>query len=166
MRGRTRRSIKNADVDIGMFSDILTNVLGVLFFLTLLVALEVAHQQKVTIVAKSEYGENSKKSPRYIECRSDGVVLYPSQQFITQAKINSPNSELNKLIEEVKQSGDREYIIVAVRPDGIDLFNQVRELVEKEKISIGYEPIDSGWKLNIDGSVTNDQKSALPQSAK
>jgi hypothetical protein len=157
---RTRRSLGNANIDIGIFSDILTNVLGVLFFLTLLIALEIAHQQKVTIVAKSEKGENSQKNPRYIECRADGIVLYPSQEFIPKTKLKAPNSGLEKLIKEVKKSGDREYIIVVVRPNGIDLFNQVRDLVENQKISIGYEPIDSSWKLNIDGSITNEQKNA------
>ncbi|PSB42786.1 hypothetical protein C7B80_26250 [Cyanosarcina cf. burmensis CCALA 770] len=44
---------------------------------------------------------------------------------------------------------DREYLIVAVRPDGIDVFKEVRRLVEQKNIDIGFEPIDEGWRLKL-----------------
>lgn len=160
MRRRTRRTIDKPSIDLELFSDILTDVLGVLFFLTLLMALQVSQQQEVTIVAKSEQGENRSKNPRYIECRADGVILYPSKEFIPKAELKNSNFALQKLITQIKKNRDREYLIVALRPDGIELFDQVRDLVEDEGIDIGYEPIDSGWKLNIDGSITNEQKNA------
>ena len=160
MSRRTRRKMEESSINLDAFLDILANTMGVLIFITLFAATQVFNQQEVTIVAESEQGENRAKSPRYIECRADGVVLYPSEEFVPQAKLKDANSALQKLITKVKQNRNREYLIVAVRPDGIDLFNQVRELVEGEKIDIGYEPIDSGWKLTIQGNSANEEKNA------
>jgi hypothetical protein len=161
MRRRKRRN-SNLEIDLGLFSDILTNVVGVLFFLTLLIALQVSQQKKVTILAKTEKGENTQKNPLYIECRQDGVFLYPSQELVPLNRLQDSNSQFKKLIERVKKNQNSEYLIVAVKPDGISVFQQVRNLVENEKINIGYEPIDSGWKLNLDGNIVNDKKSASP----
>ncbi len=160
MRRRKRRILEESSISLDSFLDILANTMGVLIFITLFAATQVFNQQEVTIVAESEQGENRAKNPNYIECRADGVVLYPSEEFVPQAKLKDANSALQKLITKVKKNRDREYLIVAVRPDGIDLFNQVRELVEGEKIDIGYEPIDSGWKLKIQGNSSNEEKNA------
>jgi hypothetical protein len=162
MRRRKRRKLEESSISLDSFLDILANTMGVLIFITLFAATQVFNQQEVTIVAESEQGENRAKNPRYIECRADGVVLYPSEEFVPQARLKDPGSPLQKLITQVKNNRDREYLIVAVRPDGIDLFNQVRELVEGEKIDIGYEPIDSGWKLTIQGNSANEEKNAPP----
>ncbi|NJP22469.1 MAG: hypothetical protein HC763_29535 [Hydrococcus sp. CRU_1_1] len=89
MRRRKRRN-SNLEIDLGLFSDILTNVVGVLFFLTLLIALQVSQQKKVTILAKTEKGENTQKNPLYIECRQDGVDL------ISKSRI-SPTKSIKRL---------------------------------------------------------------------
>jgi hypothetical protein len=44
-------------------------------------------------------------------------------------------------------------LIVAIRPYGIDVFDKVRALIESEGIDIGYEPIDEGWTLKIQGNI-------------
>jgi hypothetical protein len=105
---------------------------------------------EVTIIAKTEVGGvNRKKQPRYIECKEDGVVIYPSQEFVSKNDLGKPNSKLANFIEEIKKNKDKEYVIVAVRPNGIEVFQQVRDLIENEKIDIGYEPIEEGWTLKV-----------------
>ena len=60
-----------------------------------------------------------------------------------------PNSALEKLLAQVSDRREQEYLIVAVRPDGIDVFDKVRDMVEQKRIDIGYEPIDEGWQLKV-----------------
>jgi hypothetical protein len=150
MRRRFTRKPEEPSLSLDSFLDILANTLGVLIFIILLVTTQALNQKEVTIVAKTEEGQNRSKSPRYIECRAEGVVLYPSEEFIPKENLENPNSQMHKLIAQVKANRDKEYLIVALRPNGIDVFYQVRNLVEKEGIDIGYEPIDSGWQLTIE----------------
>ncbi|BAU66077.1 hypothetical protein STA3757_34780 [Stanieria sp. NIES-3757] len=158
MRGRKTRKIAEAELSLDSFLDIIANIIGVLIFITLFVATQAMNQKEVTILAKSEQGENRSKNPRYIECREDGVVLYPSKEFVPQAQLQNPNSALQKLISQIQNNKDKEYLIVALRPSGIDVFNQVRNVVQGKGIDIGYEPLDSGWNLNVQGEVVNEKK--------
>ncbi|MGK7934473.1 MAG: hypothetical protein AB4206_01480 [Xenococcaceae cyanobacterium] len=147
---RRRTSTKNhIEVELFPFLSILACTIGTLILLIIVLTTQALEQQEVTIVAKTENGENRSKSPRYIECRQNGVVLYPSEEFVSQEQLDDPNSALRKLIAQVKANKDKEYLIVALRPNGIDIFERVRSLVEGAGIDIGYEPVDSTWKLII-----------------
>lgn len=147
---RRRTIAKNqTEVELFPFLSILACTIGTLILLIIVLTTQALEQQEVTIVAKTEKGENQRKTPRYIECRKKGVILYPSEEFVPQEQLDNPNSALQKLIAQVKANKDQEYLIVALRPDGIDIFERVRSLVEGEGIDIGYEPIDSTWKLTI-----------------
>ena len=146
-----RRNIArhHTEVELFPFLSILACTIGTLILLIIVLTTQALEQQEVTIIAKTEKGENQRKIPRYIECRQDGVVLYPSEEFVPEEELDNPNSALQKLIDRVKANKDREYLIVALRPNGIDVFERIRNLVEGEGIDIGYEPVDSTWKLII-----------------
>ncbi|MGV2829452.1 hypothetical protein [Myxosarcina sp. GI1(2024)] len=141
---------KHIEVELFPFLSILACTIGTLILLIIVLTTQALEQQEVTIVAKEQAGgANQSKSPRYIECRDDGVLLHPSGEFVPRADLQDPNSALQKLIQQVKVNKESEYLIVAVRPNGIEIFEQVRSLVEGEGIDIGYEPVDFGWKLTI-----------------
>lgn len=147
-----RLSTRSAiEIELFPFLSILACTIGVLILLIIvLMAQTFSNQKQITIVAKNENGQNQNKQPRYIECRSDGIIIYPSKQFVALAEIDSYSSPLQALLQEVKANRDQQYLIVALRPDGIKVFEQVRELIESKGIDIGYEPIDEGWKLKIE----------------
>ena len=147
-----RRNIArhHTEVELFPFLSILACTIGTLILLIIVLTTQALEQQEVTIIARTEKGENQRKVPRYIECREDGVVLHPSEEFVPEEQLDNPNSALQKLIDRVKANKDREYLIVALRPNGIDVFERIRNLVEGEGIDIGYEPVDSTWKLIIE----------------
>ena len=151
---RSRRSIpqkKHTEVELFPFLSILACTIGTLILLIIVLTTQALNKQEVTIVAKTEEsGVNKSKTPRYIECRDDGVVLHPSEEFVSRFDMNKANSPLQKLIAEVKANKNKQYLIVALRPDGIDVFNEVRNLVAGEGIDIGYEPVDFGWQLTVE----------------
>ena len=156
MRRRTI-SRSHTEVELFPFLSILACTIGTLILLIIVLTTQALQQQEVVIVAKEEgQGINASKSPRYIECRANGVVLHPSETFVPKNELTDPNSPLQKMLAEIKANRDREYLIVALRPNAIDVFNQVRNLVEKENIDIGYEPIDAGWTLKIAEEAINN----------
>ncbi|MBL1209847.1 hypothetical protein [Geminocystis sp. GBBB08] len=148
-----RRRSKSSKIELELFPflSVLACTIGSLILLIIVISTETLNNNpEVTIIAKTEAGGmNQKKQPRYIECKKDGVVIYPSQEFVSKNQLSKPNSKLANFIQKIKNNKDKEYVIVAIRPNGINVFQQVRELIEKEKIDIGYEPIEEGWTLKI-----------------
>ena len=147
-----RRRINSHKIELELFPflSVLACTIGSLILLIIVVSTQTLDTNpEVTIVAKIENGTNRGKKPRYIECREDGVIIYPSQEFIPLNQLAQPNSPLLSLIAQVKANRDKEYVIVALRPKGIEVFQTVRDLIEQEEIDIGYEPIEEGWTLKI-----------------
>jgi biopolymer transport protein ExbD len=152
-----RRRISNrsgTEIELFPFLSILSCTIGVLILIIIVITAQTfSSQRQITIIAKNEDGQNKNKQPRYIECRSDGIVVYPSQVFVPLNQVHSSDSALQSVLAEVKANKDEQYLIVAIRPDGIEVFEQVRALIESEGIDIGYEPIDEGWKLKIQDNI-------------
>ena len=148
-----RRRIKSHKTELELFPflSVLACTIGSLILLIIVVSTQsLTTNPKVKIVAKVENGSNQGKQPHYIECREDGVILYPSKKFISLNNLEQPNSALLELIAQVKANRNQEYIIVVLRPKGIEVFQKVRTLIEKEEIDIGYEPIEEGWTLKLE----------------
>ncbi len=151
MPRRTISRQKN-EVELFPFLSVLACTIGTLILLIVIMTVQMmGNQQKVKIEARNErgQGENQVKTPRYVECNSKGAVIYPSQQLVPKWKLDQKNSPLKKFLADVKNSGNSQYLIIAVRPDGYDVFKAVRAMAEIQKIDIGYEPIDRGWQLEV-----------------
>ncbi|MDJ0681645.1 MAG: hypothetical protein QNJ18_17525 [Xenococcaceae cyanobacterium MO_167.B52] len=172
MRRRTF-SRQKTDVELFPFLSILACTIGTLILLIIVLTTQnltqsevIAEQEKdlnqhekqVKIIAKDQAknGTNKSKNPVYIECREDGVILYPQKTFVSQAELTSYSSPLQELITLIKMNKDQEYLIIAVRPKGVNVFKQVRNLVEEAEIDMGYEPIDEDWELLTGEEVINE----------
>ncbi|EAZ90996.1 hypothetical protein [Crocosphaera chwakensis] len=156
---RRRSFSKNSlEVELFPFLSILACTIGTLILLIIVLTTQLLkNEREITIIAKQETtGENQGKIPKYIECRQDGVLLHPSQVFVPKSEIDNRRSPLNQLIQEVQKNKDKQYLIVVLRPQGIDVFQQVRDIVEERGIDIGYEPIDQDWKLKIEEAKNNE----------
>ena len=114
-------------------------------------ALEPQEAVVIAQVDKNSQGSNTSKSPLYIECRKDGFILHPQKEFAPRADLYDEKSPLRKTIAELKKSKDEQYLIVILRPDGLEMFEKIRELVVDEGIDIGYEPLEYGLELKIEG---------------
>lgn len=157
-----RRSSSRPTIEIELFPflSILACTIGTLILLIIVMTTQLFDSQReVTILAKTENneeGKNQSKTPRYIECRKNGIILHPSQEFVKKSDIENSNSALKRLLNEVKQNSNKEYLIVAIRPDGIEVFKKVRDLIEQQGIDIGYEPIDKDWTLKIENPALSN----------
>jgi hypothetical protein len=150
-----RRSYSRQFIEVELFPflSILACTIGSLILIIIVLTTQLYTSQKeVTIVARAdkETGKNRGKSPRYIECRNNGIIIHPDGKLVPIKNLENQNSPLKTLLNEVKEKRDREYLIVAVRPDGIEVFKKVRDLIETQGIDIGYEPIDKDWKLKVE----------------
>ena len=151
-----RRSIhrkKKTDVELFPFLSVLACTIGTLILLIIVMTTQALEPQEAVVVAKTDEdskGANKNKIPIYIECREDGFILHPSKEFAPRADFYDKNSSFGKTIANLKANKDEQYLIVILRPDGLEMFNKLRSLVEEAGIDIGYEPLEFGLELKIE----------------
>ena len=151
-----RSTIPTQDIELFPFLSVLFCTIGTLILIVILLVVQAsASNKKVKIVARNDSSVNASKTPRYIECRSEGVVIYPSQKFIPTENLRDLYSPFDEYLSEIEEAG--EYLIVAIRPDGVEIFQTVREIAENRGIDLGYEPFDADWELNLKPEPTIDR---------
>ncbi len=147
------RKRQTTEVELFPFLAVLACTIGTLILLIIVLTSQALEPQEAVVVAKTEAdrkGANQDKTPIYIECRQNGFVLHPSKEFAPRADLYDEQSPLRKAIANLKANKDEQYLIVILRPDGLEMFNKIRELVAQEGIDIGYEPLEFGLELTIE----------------
>lgn len=152
----SRRNIyrkRQTEVELFPFLSVLACTIGTLILLIIVLTTQALEPQEAVVVAKvdeNSKGANRNKSPIYIESREDGFILHPSKEFAPRADLYDEKSPLRKTIAELKANKDKQYLILILRPDGLEMFDKVRQLVEQEGIDIGYEPLEYGLELQVE----------------
>jgi hypothetical protein len=152
----SRRNIyrkRQTEVELFPFLSVLACTIGTLILLIVVLTTQALEPQEAVVVAKideNSQGANRNKSPIYIESRQDGFILHPSKEFAPRADLYDEQSPLRKTIADLKANKDKKYLILILRPDGLEMFDKVRQLVEQDGIDIGYEPLEYGLELKIE----------------
>ena len=153
MSRRNIRRRQQTEVELFPFLSVLACTIGTLILLIIVLTTQALEPQEAVIVAKADedsQGSNTNKTPLYIEAREDGFILHPSKDFAPRADLYDEQSPLRKTIANLKANKDKQYLILILRPDGLEMFEKARELVQKEGIDIGYEPLEYGLDLKIE----------------
>ena len=151
-----RRSIyrkRQTEVELFPFLSVLACTIGTLILLIIVLTTQALEPQEAVVVAKvdeNSRGANQNKTPLYIEARKDGFILHPSKEFAPRADLYDEQSPLRTTIANLKANKDEQYLILILRPDGLEMFDRIRELVEQDGIDIGYEPLEYGLELKIE----------------
>jgi hypothetical protein len=145
-----RRHGAGLQAELFPFLAVLACMIGTLILIIIVVTSGVlGSKRSITLVARDDDGRSVTLKPHYVEVRGDGVLIHPGMEFVAADQVDGGDTALRRLLRQVEQRKATEYVIVAVRPDGFTLFDQVREEVEGRGIQIGYEPVDADWKLRI-----------------
>ena len=151
-----RRNIyrkQQTEVELFPFLSVLACTIGTLILLIIVLTTQALEPQEAVVVAKTDEdsrGINKNKTPLYIESRQDGFILHPNKEFAPRADLYDEKSPLRKTIANLKANKDEQYLILILRPDGLEMFDKIRELVEQDGIDIGYEPLEYGLELKIE----------------
>ena len=152
----SRRNIyrkRPTEVELFPFLSVLACTIGTLILLIIVLTTQALEPQEAVVVAKVDedsQGANRNKTPLYIEAREDGFVLHPSKEPAPRADLYDEQSPLRQTIANLKANKDKQYLILILRPDGLEMFDRIRELVEQDGIDIGYEPLEYGLELKIE----------------
>ena len=153
MSRRNIRRKQQTEVELFPFLSVLACTIGTLILLIIVLTTQALEPQEAIIVAKADkdsQGSNQNKIPIYLEARKDGFLLHPSRDFAPRADLYDEQSPLRKVIADLKANKDEKYLILILRPDGLEMFAKARELVQEQGIDIGYEPLEYGLELKIE----------------
>ncbi|MGL5793108.1 MAG: hypothetical protein ACRC06_01645 [Waterburya sp.] len=157
-RRKTHRK-PSTEIELFPFLSVIACTIGTLILLIIILTTQALDPQEAVVVAQTSGGGDGEKkaannikskTPVYIECRQDGFILHPNKQFAPRADIYDEQSALRKTIAKLKANKEKQYLIIILRPDGLEMFDKLRVLVFKQGIDIGYEPLEFGLELKIE----------------
>ena len=65
--------------------------------------------------------------------------------------VNIGSPKIGALLDRIRGNNKREYLIIGVRPSGFQDFKILRSRAESLGVTLGYEPIDFGWRIRAPG---------------
>ena len=137
-----------ASVSLFPFLSILVCLMGVLAFIMVAIVLISTANPDIAINMDGQ----TEKTPVFVECREDHMVLPADQLTESLDQASAPDSAFQRLIDYVAADAANRYVIVFVYPQGITCFQQARSIIENRKLDIGYEPVLEGWQLRLEAS--------------
>ena len=138
-----RRRSSETKVDVFPFLDVLVCAIGSLIAIILAISMLSIKSPTIMIEVK---GAPQKKKPVYIECHKDTIVIHPEKTVVLISELETEDSPFLRLAKRIRDE-QRMYVVYAVYPDGIKTFNEIKEISVRYNVSMGYEPMDFGWKL-------------------
>ncbi|MBI5787831.1 MAG: hypothetical protein HZA78_03115 [Candidatus Schekmanbacteria bacterium] len=138
------------------FLDIMTSTMGTLLLVLISTTLFSAAQEtkKVYLKIKAEQKGEGAKTPYFIVCEEERIVILPFKMAVPVDQLDAENSFFLDFTNRLDRA--RQYIIFAVRPNGIESFKKARRLAEDLNIDIGYEPVEQGWQIEIEKSLEKE----------
>jgi hypothetical protein len=88
------------------------------------------------------------RTAAYVICNGNGVVELHTGGKPKTTTING--AILESALSQIKGDKSR-YLIIGVRPNGFDDFENLRARAEGLRIPVGYEPLDDGWRIRAPG---------------
>jgi hypothetical protein len=111
-------------------------------------AARLKQQQTYSLVPYRGKRGDSRK-PIYIECASGGLVFHPDSKNLGGFDISA--MDYRKEVIHRLASGEHDYLLLLVRPDGISSYYRLVGALQGLKVDYGYEFIDRDWALDFSG---------------
>jgi len=152
-----RKAYEKIDINVEPFLSIMAIVLKLISLILVVIVMRIAmnpNSKKIIALAGLYKGKGNQggeaKSPSYVDCKADRIVLYPGEISITWEDLQRPDNKLDKFLDRVQERTKDEYVVVMVRPHSLKYYRAVRNLISKRPIDVGYDAVDSDFKVNWD----------------
>jgi hypothetical protein len=88
-----------------------------------------------------------KKTPVFIECRAEGVMLHTDGTQVKTEDLNTYPNALERLLDRVLNKRESERLVVFVRPGSVKVYRKVRASIGKRPVDVTFEPLEAGAKV-------------------
>ncbi len=111
-----RRDRSHLTVSLFPFLSVLACVTGTLsFMISGMTAVALGDTEQ--LIELTEGG--AKKTPRYVECRSEGLLIHPQGKLVPLEKLSKTPNAYVALLTQIAANSESQCLILLVRPDGI-----------------------------------------------
>ena len=83
---------------------------------------------------------NLRKDPVYVDVQPDQVTFYPENRVIPSSILTVPRNEFIQLLEDIERVREVRYLILVLRPGSDKTQQQLRQIVQKYPVDVGFEP--------------------------
>jgi biopolymer transport protein ExbD len=87
--------------------------------------------------------------PVFIECRGDSAILHPSLIKIRGSKLRRSNHLSAVMTQVKKDEDDGAVIILLIRPDGVETYDQINSVLRDSNVRYGYVPIPGFSEIDL-----------------
>ncbi len=153
------RTKTKTDLDVTGFLSVMSIVTGLICLILFVIALRIAiNPNALKIVSfrlftSSRAVSTNPKVPSYIDCQPAGLVLYPGGVRVAWEDLQRPNNPLEMMLDRIQERTDKEYVIVMVRPQSVKFYRQVRNMIGKRAIDVGYDVVDKDFVVDWEAAV-------------
>src|SRR5262249_8947552 len=108
------------------------------------------------------------RRPLYIECAAAAITFQPDKKQLTSSDRADLRREIETRLAEQKQLAGAKsyqlYLLLLVRPDGIERDYQAQSVLRDLKVDFGYEFIDADWVLAFPAAPPPPVQLAKPKT--
>ncbi|MFH0909202.1 MAG: hypothetical protein V1929_10600 [bacterium] len=158
-----RRKIEKIDIDVLPYLSIMVITLNLICLILIVTVTRIAlNPDALPVVTlpdilgsdkEQSASEGVIKIPSYIDCRPEGLVLYPGKIVVNGAQLGEPGNAFERLLDRVAANSLKEYIVLLVRPDSARFYRGARDMIAQRDIDVGYDAVDVDYKINWDEQV-------------
>ena len=87
------------------------------------------------------------KTPVYIDCHSDCVILYPGNKKVTLDELNKAHNPVEELFDKIMERREELYLVVIARPHSVKFFRTIQCLVKSRLFDVCYDILDDDIEL-------------------
>ncbi len=142
-----RRRRRGSPVTLFSFLDILAAAVGTL---VLIIAAMLALSLPDVEQGIEAGARGNQRVPVFVECRKGGLILHPEGTRIGQRTIVNSQAWSTLLDDLVLLSAER-YLILLVRPGGLQSFRLAESMANAHGLDVGYDPIYDAGPVVIRG---------------
>jgi len=147
---RRRRAAQAEGVDLFSFLNIMAATIGVQALLIVICALKIKPGvQAIQLLPAG--GEGKGKQANYILCNGGGQLDLIGQGQRRGLGLRDP--QFDQFLDAIAKNPKPQYVVIGVRPTAFRDFESVRSKAEARRLSIGYEPLEAGLKVQLPPGV-------------
>ena len=121
------------------FLSVLVGVIGTMVLI--ISGMSLVGLQKTDQVIELEHDPQTNKEAVFVECRQDGLLLHPERMLVPLDRMVSNDSLWFRRMQDLMADKDRRYLVLLVRPDGIECFRRTFGMAKAAGIDVGYDPV-------------------------
>jgi len=144
--GRRRLKKTGGGVDLFSFLNIMAATIGVQTLLIVICALQIKPGVSAIQLLPAG-GEGKGKTANYIICEGGGKLDLLSQG--ARRTISIKDKTIDSYLDQIAENPKPQYLVIGVRPSAYRDFESIRSKAEARRISIGYEPLEAGLKVQF-----------------